>query len=192
MNPSSTWRLSTPHRVGYDEAEALYRRLVDDSRLARGPKHPETLTAINNLAVVAGPREKIRGSRTTLPRVPAARATRSTGPSIPHALITLGNLAGALERLGRLDEAESLFRQCLEAQRRVMGPDHPRTLSTAGSLASLLRSRGRLDEAESLLRTCLEAQRRTLGADHADTLKTAATLEAIRKERSQPKEGPKP
>ena len=77
-------------------------------------------------------------------------STRSTGPSIPHALIALGNLAGALERLGRLDEAESLFRQCLEAQRRVMGPDHPRTLSTADQPRRTPSFPRRFDEAEAL------------------------------------------
>ncbi len=96
-----------------------------------------------------------------------------------------GNLAQVLAVQKRFDDAEPIYRECLEAQRRVMGPDHPETLRTALGLANVLGQNGRLDEAEGLYLSCLEAQRRALGADHADTLKTAAALEVIRKERSQ-------
>ena len=72
-----------------------------------------------------------------------------------------------LGKMGRLEEAEALFRQTLETRRQVIGPEHPATLANIQGLAEVVAARGRRDEAEALLRSCLEIQRRTLGPDHS-------------------------
>ena len=40
----------------------------------------------------------------------------------------MNNLAGVLQARGKVDEAEPLCRQVLEARRRALGAEHPDTL----------------------------------------------------------------
>ncbi len=104
--------------------------------------------------------------------------------SHPETVTALYNLGHVLNRQGRLDEAEPLFRESVEGRRQSFGVEHPSTLYATSSLAALLRARGRLDEAEALLRPCLEAQRRVLGPEHRDTLLSIARLDDLLRDRS--------
>jgi tetratricopeptide (TPR) repeat protein len=63
----------------------------------------------------------------------------------------------ALQRAGRLDEAEALYRQ-------VLGW---RPAWSAGNLGMLLRTTGRLEEAEAMLRTALAAEPDHLAVQHS-------------------------
>ena len=49
----------------------------------------------------------------------------------------MGNLATSLRDQGKHAEAEQMFRELLDLQRRVLGPEHPDTLATVSDLASL-------------------------------------------------------
>ncbi|EIW80071.1 hypothetical protein CONPUDRAFT_155439 [Coniophora puteana RWD-64-598 SS2] len=62
----------------------------------------------------------------------------------------MANLASTLWQQGKLDEAEELETQVLEARKRVLGPEHPSTLTSMANLASTLWQQGKLDEAEEL------------------------------------------
>ena len=53
----------------------------------------------------------------------------------------MNNLANLYRSLGRYDEAEPLFLEMLETEKRVLGDDHPYTLSTMHTLARLLLTR---------------------------------------------------
>ena len=57
-------------------------------------------------------------------------------------------LALVLRARGKLDEAEPLLRQVMDALRRVLGPEHPDTLASMSGLALVLQARGKLAEAE--------------------------------------------
>ena len=64
------------------DADRLYRSLVSDLRLARGPKHPKTLAAMNNLGTYSSRPEQARGGGTTIPRMPRAQPRNAwTAPS---------------------------------------------------------------------------------------------------------------
>jgi len=52
------------------------------------------------------------------------------------------NLAKLLQDQGKLDEAEPLFREALEAQRHTLGDTHPGTLLRIHNLASFLNALG--------------------------------------------------
>jgi tetratricopeptide (TPR) repeat protein len=102
----------------------------------------------------------------------AQRLPEEGGQRLKAAVI----LATALNGQGRNAEAETMHREVLVVQRRVLGQEHPDTLTTAGNLASSLDSQGRYSEAESLYREVLVVQRRVLGPEHPDTLTTAGNL----------------
>jgi len=59
-------------------------------------------------------------------------------------------LALTLREEGHNAEAERLFRETLDIQRRVLGSDHPDTLDSIELLAMVLAREGRYGEAETL------------------------------------------
>ena len=63
-----------------------------------------------------------------------------------------------LVQQGKHDEAEDLYRDTLERQRRVLGPEHEATLDTASSLVVALQSQHKHAEAGPLVRATLDAQ----------------------------------
>jgi serine/threonine protein kinase/Tfp pilus assembly protein PilF len=74
-------------------------------------------------------------------------------------------------RIGRYEEALSLFAASLATHRRVLGDEHPDTISSISDMGNLLVAQGKLAEAEPYLREALEKQRRTLGEEHRTTLR---------------------
>ena len=155
------------------------------TRVARGPKHPETLTAINNLGTLLQTEKKYaEAERLFRECLELSREVR--GPAHPGTIGLLHNLGFVLADLGRDEEAEKLIRQTLELTRQVLGPEHPLTLGT-------MRDLGIPPEQAGSARRCreaapwvfLEAQRRVLGPNNPETLETAARLDALIKERSR-------
>ena len=74
--------------------------------------------------------------------------------------------------LGQAAEAETQYRQVLDAQRRVLCPDHPDTLTTRHNIGRVLADQGRTADAEREYQQVLDARLRVLGSDHPDTLMT--------------------
>eukprot|EP00435_Cladocopium_sp_Y103_P029279 s3039_g7.t1 len=78
-------------------------------------------------------------------------------------LISVNNLAGCLEAMGQLKDAEPLYRRAVEASKRTLGAEHPHTLASVNNLAGCLQAMGQLKDAEPLYTRALEARERTLG-----------------------------
>ena len=70
------------------------------------------------------------------------------------------SLAQILYNADRFSEAESVVRETLEAQTRLLGPTHRDTLQTLSELAINLHDQGRIDDAEALSREGLAGLRR--------------------------------
>jgi non-specific serine/threonine protein kinase/serine/threonine-protein kinase len=85
-----------------------------------------------------------------------------------------GILAG---RRGRSEEAESILRNVLDAQRRTAGDDSPETAETLTALGVLCYSYLRkADEAEPMLRRALSARRSRMGPGDVGALTTQVHL----------------
>ena len=54
--------------------------------------------------------------------------------------MTAGNLASSLNYQDKHAEAETMHREVLEVQRRVLGPEHPDTMDTAKNLVTCVRA----------------------------------------------------
>jgi Flp pilus assembly protein TadD len=85
-------------------------------------------------------------------------------------------LAIALDDQGRNAEAETMHREVLLVQRRVLGQEHPHTLIAACNIASSLDDQGKHAEAETMHREVLVVRRRVLGPEHPHTLVSANNL----------------
>ena len=72
-----------------------------------------------------------------------------------YLLATCTPQAGALESQGKHGEAEVMFREVLEKQKKVLGPENPDTLTIANNLAYVLDSQGKYEDAEAVrTRSC--------------------------------------
>ena len=100
----------------------------------------------------------------------------STNPDSADTMITRGNLAYWLGRVGRTEEAYDRFAALLEDQTRILGGVHPDTLTTRNDLAVCLGESGRVREAIDRLRVLLEDQTCILGPHHQNTLTARSDL----------------
>jgi len=95
---------------------------------------------------------------------------RRLGAPAEHILITLGNLSGTYARLGRDEQALSMYRDLYSGRLRFDGEEHKKTLLAASNYALSLGCLGHFEEARSLLRKTIPAARRVLGESHETTL----------------------
>ncbi len=70
--------------------------------------------------------------------------------------MTADYLAGVLKDERDDAESETLYRETLDVQRRVLGPESSETADTAYNLACLMAVRGRREEAISFLREAVD------------------------------------
>ena len=106
------------------------------------------------------------------------------GDRHPRTIISMNNLGSLLQNQGKLDEAEPLYREDLEASRATLGDRHPDTLASIDMLVSLLIDRGKLDEALPLYREALEGRRAKFGDRHPETLKVMNKFRALESKRA--------
>ena len=92
------------------------------------------------------------------------------------------NLGLLLQAQGKLEDAEVLFRESIEASRSTLGNQHLSTLASIGCLGWLLKEQGKFEDAKVLLREALEGRRATLGDWHPDTLTSIHNLGALLKD----------
>jgi serine/threonine protein kinase/tetratricopeptide (TPR) repeat protein len=166
------------------DAEPHLRRAVELRREVLGPEHPDTLKAIDSLAMLFGYAGKYAEAEPLFRDTLEARR-RLLGPEHADTLWSLHNWAWWLHLQGKWAEAEPLYRECLEARRRIVGPDKRETLMTAHNLAQVVYNQGRLDEAEQLHRENLEARRRALGPEHPHTLMSMNDLAMALQDRKE-------
>jgi eukaryotic-like serine/threonine-protein kinase len=119
--------------------------------------------------------------RVALPHAQASLNIRRKhlGDEHPDTLKSMRNLAVVFQNMGRLHEAEPLFRQAIEAGLRVLSHDDTFLLRWRSDYAQTLEYLNRLDEAERLCRDVLDRRRRVLGEDHQDTLTSMHMLGSI-------------
>ena len=80
----------------------------------------------------------------------------------------LNEHAITLQAQGRVAEAEALYREALEIDRKTIGEAHPDYAIRLNNLAGVVEDQGRYAEAETLYREALEIGRKTIGEAHPD------------------------
>jgi tetratricopeptide (TPR) repeat protein len=88
-------------------------------------------------------------------------------------------IAKYLSSRGRYDEAETMYKEVLEASEKQLGTDHPDTLTAMNNLARAYASQGRYDDAESLHKQALDGREKRLGAAHPDKLRSMNDLALV-------------
>jgi len=165
-----------------ESAEPLCYEQVAGRRRSLGPKHADTLDAINNLALLLHHLGKLAEAE-PLSKEKLAGCRSELGDRHPDTITAIDTLSQLLSDLGKLDEAMPLKRESLAVKRKVLGDRHPDTLLSVNNLVVLLNDLGRstgnsklLREAEPLKREALAGCREVLGNRHPHTLASIANL----------------
>jgi tetratricopeptide (TPR) repeat protein len=178
-----TANLGTTYAVlgRYAEAEPLQREVVAEHLRVLGDEHPRAGMSMHNLGSLLRNRGLFEEAEFWFRR--ALQARDGTGPD--GYLYSQSFLADTLRDLGRLDEAEALYRETLRLQRSMLDPDHPDTFRTQAEMAELLRRRGHLEEADRLAVDALADQRRVRGEKHLHAAETLLIVARIRMEQQR-------
>jgi serine/threonine protein kinase/tetratricopeptide (TPR) repeat protein len=135
----------------------------------RGPRHPDTLIAMNNLAAAydeAGrSREALELREETL-----RLQTATLGPEHGDTIRSMTNLAISYYVAGQTQDAIRLGEQALALSRSKLGISDPRTGMVLNNLANAYVQAGRSDDAITLLKDAIALSTTKLGPHHPDTL----------------------
>lgn len=138
-------------RSGDDNAVRIaaegFQTVLEGRTRVLGPEHPDTLTALHDVARMDLQRGDLDAAESGFRAVLAARE-RVSGAEHPETLAAWHNLASVQMRRGDLAAAEQGFRAVLAARERVSGPEHPYTLIVRHELATVAFQRGDLAAAE--------------------------------------------
>jgi tetratricopeptide (TPR) repeat protein len=132
-----------------------------------GAFHPQTLDAVNRLAIAFWETGDIPQAIRLLEE--AIEANACSGPDDPVRSLLVCTLADIMVEQARWDRAATLYREVLEACIRRFGSNHATSLAAKGDLAFVLFELGQTDEASELEREASEAARKHLGKTHSVT-----------------------
>ncbi len=162
----------------YAEAAHLGERVLAILEKALGPDHPDTATALNNLALLS---QNMGEYAKALPLHQRALAIREKvlGPDHPDTAVTLNNLALLHQSMGEYAQALPLYQRALAIQEKILGPDHLDTATSFNNLGGLYYSMGDYAQALPLHQRALAIREKALGPAHPDTATTLGKLAAV-------------
>jgi serine/threonine-protein kinase len=165
-------------RGDLDEADLLLREVIATRRTILGADHRDVAVALGSHAGLLQRRGDLAGAidgyREFLRIAEAAHQGR------PHPDVAAGchNLAEALHRAGRLDEAAALYRRAIAEVDAALATGHANRAHARAGLAALAMERGDHAAAEPLLREALAIRRAALPAGHRHIGETLLQLGA--------------
>src|ERR1700723_946391 len=95
---------------------------------------------------------------------------------------TLGEI---YQKLGKLDQAESLMRSALDERKSIFGADSREVAESLVALGLLRADQAKLDDAERLVRDGLAMSKRHLPSNHPDVVKATAALGKVLEDRGE-------
>lgn len=146
---------------------------ISERRL--GDEHPETLTALSNLALQRRRWGALGEAKELNERVLKARR-RIFGEEHLDTIRTIREFAATLRDLLDFVEARRLLVRVLEILRRVWGAEHPETLITMRELALVKLRQADYAGAQELQEAILEVNRRIFGNENRQTLSSMHNL----------------
>ena len=163
----------------YAKAEPLFVKALEVRRRVLGEEHPDTLTSMNNLALLyQAPASSPRPSRF----VKALEIDRDAGRGAPRHARLHEQPGGAVPGTGSSPGRAALRKPGV--RRRVLGTEHPDTLTSMNNLALLYQARASSPRPSRSCVKALEVRRRVLGEEHPDTLTSMNNLAALYRTRA--------
>jgi tetratricopeptide (TPR) repeat protein len=162
-----------------DSSQRLFAQAVEASeRVYPDTLHPETLSALNNLAYNFMLQGDTARARPLLERL-ARDAERVLGENHGDTANALQGLAEVDRREGRLDEARALCEKSLAISERVGLRRSPSAVGALLTLAQVEEAGGHLPAAEALLREGIDIVTGSLGYDNPSQLEPTDALARV-------------
>jgi tetratricopeptide (TPR) repeat protein len=139
------------------------RRALAIREKSLGPEHPETASALNDLAILLQNQGDLVAARPLLERALTICET-TLGPSM-RKLRRLNDLA-IIQDQGDLEEAHLLYGRALAIREKALGRDHPVTAMSIMNLAILQQEQSDCNGARPLYERALEICEKGWGSDH--------------------------
>ncbi|SCB65545.1 unnamed protein product [Fusarium graminearum] len=163
-------------KVGrWNDAAISRREVLKKRQRILGDEHPDTISAMNNLATTLSDQGKLDEAALMQKEVLKKRQ-RILRDEHPDTISAMNNLANTLGDQGKLDEAASMMKEVLKKRQRILGDKHPDMISAMNNLATTLSDQGKLDEAASMMKEVLEKRQRILGDEHPATISAMSNL----------------
>jgi tetratricopeptide (TPR) repeat protein len=192
LEPTHPARLATTNayagqhrrRGRSEEFVRLTTEVVTLREQVLGPSHPDTLVALNNLAVGQIDAKAHAAAEATLQTIIARREAAGMRGGF-EVLGTRQNLVAVVRRQGRIAEAEELARALMADAARELPQGHWLVGVTRKEHGACLRELGRLDEAEAELLGAHEHLLAAVGPADFRTQKVVEELVLLYEARSQ-------
>ncbi|HUI41948.1 MAG TPA: serine/threonine-protein kinase [Terriglobia bacterium] len=94
-------------------------------------------------------------------------------------------LGGIYQKLGKLDQADSLLQSALERRKQIHGANHPEVAETLVAIGMLRADQARLEDAERLVREGLAMDLRTLPSGDVAVARATAALGQVLEDRGE-------
>jgi tetratricopeptide (TPR) repeat protein len=161
----------------FGEAESILREVVQMRLIELGPRHGNTLAAIQRLSLPISLSGAERYSESEeLLRIALEIGRNAPETSDIRKCRTTRSLANVLSFQGMHQESEALYRISVEFSEKSFGEDHPETLRCNFRLARELRQKGLFRESERLLERIARKQIERSGEYHPYTIDTIRAL----------------
>ena len=151
----------------YDQGLVLAQQALEKAEKTIGPNHPETVSSLNNLAVLYQDQGDYPRAEPLYQRA-LAIDEKALGPDHPLVATSLNNLALLYKAKGDYPRAEPLYQRALAIYEKALGPDHPLVATSLNNLASLYQDKGDYAQAEPLYQRTLAIDEKALGPDHPE------------------------
>jgi len=163
----------------YGQAERIMLETLDTLLRLFGEQARDARSLLNNLGLFYGERgDSVREMDYTQRAWRAELA--ASGERDPFTLVAAHNHARALNRAGRLREAEALERETLALTIESLGADHAYVGIMQYTLADILGRQGEHEEAEALFAAALELLNATVGPDNFYSQRAVELREEMR------------
>ena len=157
---------------------ARQERLLEERRRVLGEEHPDTLTAMLDLADCLWAQGRLLAARKLEEQVVAGRR-RLLGEDHFDTLKATGKLAVTMAAQGELAAARELQERVVNGMRSLYGDCGLETLRSINNLAGTVSAQGDFETARELLELVLATTCREFGEEHADSLTAMANLAAV-------------
>lgn len=173
------WSLSAGHDrlPDFDSRRtvALGYELLELRREILGPRHPDTVDGLSDLAGLLDSLGNLEKSE-AMQREAFTLSDEVNGHTHINTIYCMDHLAKVLGSMGKYAEALELETKAVTMSTKVLGPEHRSVLAERSNLAGYLENTGRVDESVREYREVLALAEKVYGSNNRNTWTTARNL----------------
>lgn len=163
----------------YEDAENIYRRAVETTRLTLPEKDPLAKITRNRYALALGQRYPLEQRREFYLTLKES-CVKAFGKKEGETALVLDELAKMAMITTNYHQAAVYAEEALKAQRHTLKSNHPLLADSINNLASVYYAMGKTEKVAPLLKEALKIRTAAFGPDHPKTLLSRKNLESLR------------